>query len=200
VSTTLKPGPTQELTEKVPRRKLARRGVKGGATRVHPALLLFPLPALALYVAFFAIPTLQAVQYSITDWDGFSADFENVGAGNFERIATNDDLFMNALTNNVKFMLVVVLFQTVLALMLAVFLVKNSRGSTLLRALFFFPTILSSVSVAFIWKFIYDPNFGLGNRCSAPSGWTGFSRRTSGTTRPRSTGWPSRRCGSTPDR
>jgi raffinose/stachyose/melibiose transport system permease protein len=168
VTTKLEPGPTQALPRKLRGRK------RGGATRVHPGLLLFPLPALAIYVAFFAIPTLQAVQYSITDWDGFSAGYENVGAGNFQRILTGDDLFMNALTNNVKFMLVVVLFQTIFALMLAVFLVKNSRGSTLLRALFFFPTILSSVSVAFIWKFIYDPNFGLGNRVLGAIGLDGL--------------------------
>ena len=61
-------------------------------------------------------------------------------------------------------MLVVVVFQTLLALILAIFLVRNTRGSRLLRGLFFFPTILSSVSVAYIFKFIYDPNFGLGNR------------------------------------
>jgi raffinose/stachyose/melibiose transport system permease protein len=135
-----------------------------GATRPHPALLLFPLPALVIYVVFFAIPTVQAVQYAVTDWDGFSATFDNVGVDNFRRIFTGDDLFAGALLNNVKFMLVVVVFQTAFALLLAVLLVRNSRGSVLLRALFFFPTILSSVSVAFIWKFIYDPNFGLGNR------------------------------------
>jgi raffinose/stachyose/melibiose transport system permease protein len=135
-----------------------------GATRAHPALLLFPLPALVIYVVFFAIPTVQAVQYAVTDWDGFSASFETVGIENFRRILTGDDLFANALVNNVKFMLIVVIFQTAFALLLAVLLVKNTRGSVLLRALFFFPTILSSVSVAFIWKFVYDPNFGLGNR------------------------------------
>jgi raffinose/stachyose/melibiose transport system permease protein len=155
----LETGPTLSLPGNVRQASSRRR-----ATRVHPALFLFPVPALVLYVVFFAVPTLQAVQYSITDWDGFSATFDNVGLGNFRNIATNDDLFTNALTNNLKFMLVVVVFQTVFALMLAVFLVRNSRGSILLRALFFFPTILSSVSVAFIWKFVYDPNFGLGNR------------------------------------
>ena len=159
MTTKVEPGPTQELSRAVRDRKPRR-----GATRTHPALLLFPLPALVVYIIFFAIPTLQAVQYSVTDWDGFSADFASVGTDNFRRILTGDDLFLNALTNNVKFMLVVVAAQTIFALMLAVFLVKNSRGSILLRALFFFPTILSSVSVAFIWKFIYDPNFGLGNR------------------------------------
>lgn len=145
-----------------------------GATRPHPSLLLFPLPALVIYIVFFAVPTLQAVQYSITDWDGFSADFANVGAGNFRRILTGDDLFMNALTNNLKFMLLVVVVQTVFALVMAAFLVKNTRTSILLRALFFFPTILSSVSVAFIWKFIYDPNFGLGNRVLGAVGLDGW--------------------------
>ncbi|MGC0272608.1 carbohydrate ABC transporter permease [Pseudactinotalea sp. Z1739] len=130
---------------------------------MHPALYVFPIPALVIYIIFFAIPALQAVQYSVTDWDGFSAEYESVGLGNFRNLFTNDSLFMNALSNNLKFMLVVVVFQTLLALMLAIFLVRNSTGSTLLRGLFFFPTILSSVSVAYIWKFIYDPNYGLGN-------------------------------------
>jgi raffinose/stachyose/melibiose transport system permease protein len=132
--------------------------------RVHPGLYLFALPALALYVIFFAYPTLQGVQYSLTDWDGFSANWSYVGLDNFQNLLFNDDLFRNALFNNIKFMLVVVVLQTLFSLLLAVFLVKNTRGSILLRALFFFPTILSSISVAFIWRFVYDPNFGIANR------------------------------------
>nr|WP_246220759.1 sugar ABC transporter permease [Phytoactinopolyspora mesophila] len=126
-------------------------------------LYLFPVPALVLYAIFFAVPTFQAFQYAMTNWDGFSAAYDNVGLRNFERIATSDDLFRNALTNNLKFVLVVVVFQTLFALILAILLTVNTRGSVMLRALFFFPTILSSVSVAFIWKFMYDPNFGLIN-------------------------------------
>lgn len=129
----------------------------------HPAFYLFPLPALVVYVIFFAIPTVQAFQYAVTDWDGYSADYRSVGLDNFEQLARGDDLFVNAMTNSLKFMLVVVVFQTLFSLVLASVLTRNSRSSTLLRALFFLPTILSSVSVAFIWKFIYDPNFGLAN-------------------------------------
>jgi raffinose/stachyose/melibiose transport system permease protein len=132
--------------------------------RIHPGLFLFPLPAIALYVVFFALPTLQAFQYAVTDWDGFSASFSNVGAKNFTSIATNDDLFHNALTNNLKFLLVVVVLQTALSLFLALLLIRNTRSSVFLRALYFLPTILSSVSVAFVWKFMYDPNFGLINQ------------------------------------
>ncbi|MBM6404873.1 sugar ABC transporter permease [Phycicoccus sp. CSK15P-2] len=142
-----------------------RRGRRRGAHgRVHPGLWFFPVPALLLYLVFFAGPTLQAFQYSVTDWDGFSADFANVGTSNFGSIVSNDDLFRGALTNNLKFLFVVVIAQTALSLLLAVLLQRNSRSSTALRALFFLPAILSSVSVAFVWKFMYDPNFGLINQ------------------------------------
>lgn len=149
-------GRAQEAAPAVRRRSLRRFG--------HPALYLFPLPALVLYVVFFAIPTVQAVRYAVTDWDGYSAEYNEVGIDNFVQLAGGDDLFANALTNSVKFMLVVVVLQTIFSLVLATLLVRNSRSSTLLRALFFLPTILSSISVAFIWKFVYDPNFGLANQ------------------------------------
>lgn len=125
--------------------------------------MAFTAPALVLYVIFFIVPALQSVQYSLTNWNGYSADFDYVGLKNFERALASDNLFSNAVVNNVEFWLVVLVFQTLFALILAVFLFRNFRGSALLRGLFFFPTILSSVSVAYIWKFIYDPNYGLGN-------------------------------------
>lgn len=126
-------------------------------------LVGFTVPALALYITFFIIPALQSVQYSFTNWNGYSATFDYVGLDNFRRALTNDNLFGNAVTNNLKFWIIVLVFQTLFALMLAVFLFRNFKGSALMRGLFFFPTILSSVSVAYIWKFIYDPNYGLGN-------------------------------------
>ncbi len=131
--------------------------------RSSRTLYLFAAPALVLYGGFFLLPAVQGLRYATTDWDGYSSTFHDVGAANLTDVVTDDDLFRHALTNNLKFLLVVVLGQTALALLLAVLLAARSRGSTWLRALFFLPTILSSVSVAFIWKFVYDPNFGLAN-------------------------------------
>lgn len=130
----------------------------------HPGLFLFPLPALVITVVFFLLPTLQGFQYALTDWDGYSNNFSNVGLGNFTKVVSgNDDLFTGALLNNLKLMVVVVVLQTGLALFFAILLVKNSKASIAIRALYFFPTILASVSVAFAWRFMYDPNFGLIN-------------------------------------
>ena len=126
------------------------------ATAPPLTIYLFPLPALIVFVIFFVFPTLQAFQYAVTDWNGYSADFEWVGLDNFTRVLTGDSLFRNALFNNLKFLLVVLVVQTTMSLILALALLRNTRLHVALRALFFFPTILSSVSVAFVWKFIYD--------------------------------------------
>ncbi|WP_246958068.1 sugar ABC transporter permease [Brachybacterium sp. Marseille-Q7125] len=158
-------------TETGPDRSVARRGVDSGpsrrrrraATAPPLSIYLFPLPALVVFVIFFMIPTLQAFQYAITDWNGYSADFNWVGLDNFKRALVGDSLFHNALFNNLKFLLVVLFVQTTFSLILALALLRNTRIHIALRALFFFPTILSSVSVAFVWKFIYDPSYGLGN-------------------------------------
>lgn len=144
-----------------PRRRTLAHRLTGGN---DASLFLFAVPALAITIAFFITPTLQGFVYATTDWDGFSPDFAWVGLDNFTRILTgNDDLFVGALTNNLKLLVVVVVAQTALALLLALLLVENSRATTALRALYFVPTILASVSVAFAWRFVYDPNFGLAN-------------------------------------
>ncbi|EDL64907.1 carbohydrate ABC transporter permease [Bacillus sp. SG-1] len=129
----------------------------------NKALYLFVLPGLILYSVFFIYPTLSALFYSFTDWDGLTPDYNFVGVDNYINIFTNDSIFVKAFGNNLKFMLFVVIFQTAFSLLFALYLVKNTKTNIFLRALYFFPTILSSVSVAFIWSFVYDPNLGILN-------------------------------------
>ncbi len=123
-------------------------------------LSLFLLPGLVLYTIFFVFPTVSALGLSFTDWNGLSNSYNWVGVDNYQRMFTNDPIFVTALGNNLRFMLFVVLFQTLLSLIFAIFLVKNTRTNIFYRALFFLPTIISSVSVAFIWIFVYEPSIG----------------------------------------
>ncbi len=124
------------------------------------ALWLFAAPTLVVYTYFLAAPTLQTFLYSVTDWDGYSATFDWVGARNYADLATNDTQFRNATVNSLQFTFVVAIAQSVLSLVLAVLLLRTTRATVLLRALFFFPAILSSVAVAFVWKFVFDPQVG----------------------------------------
>jgi raffinose/stachyose/melibiose transport system permease protein len=131
-------------------------------------------PALTLFLAFYLYPALQNLQFATRRWDGITEP-ENVGFRNFTNLITNDDLFYKTLGNNIEFTFLVVLFQTTLALLFAVFLVKNTKTNIALRTLYFFPTILSSVSVGMIWLFLYDPNFGALNLFFNKVGLTSFA-------------------------
>jgi raffinose/stachyose/melibiose transport system permease protein len=125
-------------------------------------LWLFLLPGTLLYLALFMVPTLYGLFYSFTDWDGISPSYQLVGLNNYAK-TLHSIVFQKALWNNTKFMLAVVIAQTVLSLALALLLVKNTKINVFLRALYFFPTILSSVAVGLIWSFMYDPSLGLIN-------------------------------------
>jgi raffinose/stachyose/melibiose transport system permease protein len=144
-----------------PRRSL--RTPTRSSRRNDPRLLLFVLPAAVVFGWLVLWPTLQAVQYSLTDWDGLSVAYSDLGLANYDRLFGGDTVFAQAFGNSLKFMLAVVLGQTTLSLVLAMALQRNTRANIVLRALFFFPTVLSSVSVAFVWSFVYDPTFGLAN-------------------------------------
>ncbi|MFD1955356.1 carbohydrate ABC transporter permease [Paenibacillus thailandensis] len=125
-------------------------------------LLLFFAPGTVLYLALFVYPTLSGFYYSFTDWDGLSPSYRYIGLDNYATL-TEHIVFRKSIGNNLKFMLAVVFCQTVASLVLALMLQRNSKASTALRSLYFVPTILSSVSVGFIWTFMYDPSLGLIN-------------------------------------
>ncbi|MER2255988.1 MAG: sugar ABC transporter permease, partial [Priestia megaterium] len=87
---------------------------------------MFLLPGFIIYTVFFALPTLSALFLSTTDWNGLSSQFSFVGLQNFKEILTNDAIFTQSLTNNLKFTIGVLIFQTLLSLGFALLLYKNS--------------------------------------------------------------------------
>lgn len=121
---------------------------------------LFILPGAALYSIFFVFPTIAALFLSTTDWNGLSTSFSFIGIDHFIELFSRDAIFKQSISTNLKFTLTVLVFQTALSLCLALLLYKKSRLNTFYRALFFVPTIISSVSIAFTWNFMYDPNIG----------------------------------------
>lgn len=132
------------------------------------------LPAAIIFGGFYFVPFIANLRYSLTRWDRITEP-EFVGFRNFINLLTNDDLFYKVLGNNLRFTFLVVLFQTLFSLIFAIFLVKNTKTNIALRTLFFFPTILSSVSVGMIWLFMYDPNFGAINLFFTRLGLEGFA-------------------------
>jgi raffinose/stachyose/melibiose transport system permease protein len=141
-------------------RQRQRQRKKAIARRRGP-LYLFAIPALAIYGFFFVLPTFQALYYSFFNWEGPGTTPAFVDIENYKTKLFDDTTFRNSAWVSLKFMIIVVIFQTLLALGLSLMLTRNSRGTIFLRSLYFFPTILASSAVAFVWNFVYDPSSGL---------------------------------------
>lgn len=116
-------------------------------------------PAALVYSILYLYPAVSNLFYSTKRWDGVTPP-QNVGLHNFKYLISNDITFHQIVGNNMKFSFMVVICQTLFSLMFAIFLVNNTKTNIFLRTVFFFPTILSSVSVGLIWTFLYNPNFG----------------------------------------
>jgi raffinose/stachyose/melibiose transport system permease protein len=131
--------------------------------RAKPSIYLFLVPGCLLFLIFFVIPTFYGLSLSFTNWDGLSKHFSFVGFANYQNLISNDSIFHTAVGNTMKFVITVVIVQCSLSLIFALLLLRNTKVNIFMRTLYFFPTILASVSVAFIWGFIYDPNIGVLN-------------------------------------
>jgi raffinose/stachyose/melibiose transport system permease protein len=119
----------------------------------------FAAPALLVYVAFLVYPALSSLWFSFTDWDGLSAAYNVVGLENYRNMAS-DPVVKQAAVNNLIWAVVTVVVPVVLGLVLAVLLNGKVRGKPILRLIFYTPAVLPLVSVASIWGWLYNPQYG----------------------------------------
>jgi len=123
---------------------------------------LFLLPAFIIYTTVMVIPTIESLYISLHSWNGVSEKVF-IGLRNYTDLLFNDDVFWMALKNNGIWIALTLVFIVSISLMLAMLLNKPFRGRTFFRGLFYFPTILSGILVAIVWRWIYNPNFGFIN-------------------------------------
>ncbi len=143
--------------------------------RNKPAIVLFLLPAVLLFVGIIVIPILMSGYYSLHDWDGMS-DMKFIGLDNYIELFTNKTVnFPQALLNAVIYMLASVLIQLPFSLLLALLLAKGRRGSRMFLSVYFIPVLLSTVVIGQLWLKIYNPDYGLINMGLSATGlesWT----------------------------
>lgn len=120
------------------------------------------LPILIIYTILRIIPILQNFLLSLYRSNLISPQSEFIGLTNFVRLVS-DDSFRLALRNTTFFAVFVVFFSVIIALGLATVLAGNIRLGGLYETLYFLPVITPMVPVAVVWKWIYDPTYGLLN-------------------------------------
>jgi multiple sugar transport system permease protein len=114
----------------------------------------FPL---AVLFVFTALPTVLGAGLSLFEWTGGGTP-HFVGLRNFQQ-AYHDPLLWNALRNTLVFAAVSVPLTILLAFPLAVALhAPWFVGRTLLRTVFFLPTVISIVAIGLIWRWVLEPS------------------------------------------
>ncbi|MCR5683656.1 MAG: sugar ABC transporter permease [Clostridiales bacterium] len=114
----------------------------------------FMIPSIAGVLAFFILPFLVVIYYSLID-DTATGDF--VGLYNFAELFRNS-AFKMALKNTGIFSLTAVPLVVVLSLALAVLLDANVPYKSTFRTIFLSPMIVPAASVILIWQVLFDFN------------------------------------------
>ncbi|MDR1642654.1 MAG: sugar ABC transporter permease [Clostridiales bacterium] len=135
----------------------------------------FIAPAFIFFTLFIIVPTASSVYYSFTSWDGINPYIRFVGLANFKEIFTSAR-FGNALKNTVLITIFISALENALALGLALLVDNVSRARNFFRAIFYVPVILSGIVSGFIWKIMFNYNFGPINQALQSLGLSALKR------------------------
>lgn len=132
----------------------ARRKMKS----LYPSWFL--IPAVVLYVVFFAVPTFASFYFSLTRWSLFDVQF--IGLGNYVEFFRDPQL-VNGFIHTFEYGFVTSGAKVVLGLLLALLLTGPVIARGYLRAVIFFPVLVSTIGVGIIFKNLLNPFHGMVN-------------------------------------
>ncbi|WP_019776085.1 carbohydrate ABC transporter permease [Streptococcus sobrinus] len=118
----------------------------------------FLIVPLLLQAIFFYLPMIQGAFYSFTDWTGLTYNFHFVGLNNYKILAT-DSKFLSAIGFTLILTVSLIIGEIALGIFIARALNSKIKGQTFFRAWFFFPAVLSGLTVSLIFKQVF--NYGL---------------------------------------
>lgn len=159
------------------------RAGKGKLTFDYVSFLaVFLILPLAIFGLFVLWPFAQAVFYALTDWSGFSADYNIIGLDNFTDL-WHDQLFRQAVKNNIIMAIVLPIVIILVALTFATMMtlggpkqgqMRGIRNSSFYRVVSFFPYVIPAIVIGLIWSQIFNPSGGLLNGTLTRVGLSGF--------------------------
>jgi multiple sugar transport system permease protein len=123
---------------------------------------LFVAPAFLLLVVWHFAPALYALALSFLKDFNFLQPAEFGGVENYIALA-RDPLFWQSLVNSAWYVIGTVPVGIAMATLVAILLNERVRGLPIFRTLYFLPYITALTAAAAVWKWIYNPEFGLLN-------------------------------------
>ena len=137
-------------------------------------LVIFSLVIPGILVFVFAIlaPIALSVYYGFTDYSGMGkATF--IGMDNYKQLMI-DQVFHKSLLNSLFLAIGFIVIQHPIAIIVAAVLDKlQGKAEGIFRCIYFIPNVISVAVIAYLWKFVYNPDFGLLNNFLKMFGYTG---------------------------
>lgn len=112
--------------------------------------VIFIAPALILFFVFTYYPLLINVSYSLTSWNGLSAEKEFVGLANFIDIFQNPSV-IQAMKNTVYFAVVLLIMGLIFQMSAALIVHTKVKGHNFIKIVLYLPAVLSPIVLAFTW-------------------------------------------------
>jgi raffinose/stachyose/melibiose transport system permease protein len=151
----------------------ARRSGPGARLRAKwLTIILFLLPALALYLLFVLFPIVQAAHYSLFKWNGLQPLTDFIGLKNYQ-VALSNHAFTSAVGNNVLIVVLSLAIQIPFSLSLAVLLNRRFPGRAIFRLIFFLPYVLSEAITGIVFSLMLRPE-GIVDATLSGAGLGGF--------------------------
>ncbi|MDE0498686.1 MAG: sugar ABC transporter permease [Acidimicrobiaceae bacterium] len=144
--------------EASPRRSLFGTASLHGGWR---SAFWFLLPALVGFVAFYLYPALRGVYISFTDWNLIANRGSWVGTDNYDRLFSDRQVW-ESLKITFKYTVINIVSQTILAVLIAVFMDRLTKSVTI-RGILLLPWLIPNVIVALLWVWMLDGNLGIVN-------------------------------------
>ena len=133
---------------------------------------LFAAPAMAFVAILIVVPLVWTAYLSLTDARGsVRAASSFIGLQNYLTVLTDTARFWPAVGRTVLFTAVVLVFEVVLGMCIALLLWRPFRGERWVRVAVLLPLVATPVAVGMMWRLIFDPNIGFANQAL---GWFGI--------------------------
>ena len=124
--------------------------------------LCFIAPTIIGLIILNFYPAIDTLWQSFCKTGDFGKGNIFIGFENYAKVFVAEETW-HSLWNTIKYALIEVPFGVVIALVLAVFLNKKLKGTSVFRTIFFLPMVCAPAAVAMVWKWLYNQQFGLLN-------------------------------------
>lgn len=125
-------------------------------------ILSLVLPGILTFLFAILAPICLSIYYALTDFTGLGS-YSFIGIENFKRLV-GDEVFWLSLRDSLLLAAGFILIQHPLAIITAALLDRMGKHAEgFFRCVYFLPNVISVAIIAYLWKFIYNPNFGLLN-------------------------------------